>query len=166
MKASCFDAFLFVTYKKGMGIGKSFCTIIKGDLCKDKFEKIMLVSSAVVRPKRRLKYYWKVWWYKFKKKLGVEQKNVGSEDYRNLSDNMKKVFCNIVNTHLEDFLPQICARVLIVFGKNDETTPLYMAKILHEKIVDSQLEILEGAGHFCFYDRRTKFVSLMKNFLS
>ncbi len=150
-------------------LGHSFggrVAILISALCKEKVQKLLLVASAGVKPRRKFKYYAKICGYKIKKRFCKNLTNCGSEDYRALDDDMKKVFCNIVNTHLDDFLSQIEAKTLIVFGKDDVVTPIYMAKTLHKKIRNSQLQILNGAGHFCFDDRRAKFVVLMKEFLN
>ena len=78
---------------------------------------------------------------------------------------MKKTFVSIVNTPLEEYCPQIVARTLIVFGERDSETPVYMAKRLNRLIKNSELVILEGAGHFVFVDREMAFVMVTKNFL-
>jgi len=71
----------------------------------------------------------------------------------------------VVNTHLDDFLPFVRAKTLIVFGKDDKVTPAYMAKRFKRKIKNSQLVLLEGAGHFCYVDRKIEFVSQLEKFL-
>ena len=90
---------------------------------------------------------------------------MGSEDYRNLGYDMQKTFKNIVNTHLNDFLPDVKAKTLIIFGEKDEVTPIYMARTLKRKIKDSELVVIKNAGHFCFNDNRYLFVKTLKEFL-
>ena len=68
--------------------------------------------------------------------------------------------------YLDDFLPFIRAKTLIVFGENDKVTPIYMAKKLHKKIKSSKLEIMQDAGHFCFVDKRVEFLTLLAEFLN
>lgn len=128
-------------------------------------QKLVLIDSAGLKPKRNLRYYFKVFNYKIRKKLKLDVKNCGSGDYKNLSNDMKQIFVSIVNTHLDDFLPFICAETLILFGKNDATTPIYMAKKLHKKIKNSKLVIIDDAGHFPFLDRRIEFVSQIEDFI-
>ena len=124
-----------------------------------------MIDSAGLKPKRGLGYYKKVWVYKLKRKLHLDVSNYGSCDYRALDENMKKVFKSVVNTHLDDFLPFVRAKTLIVFGKDDKVTPAYMAKRFKRKIKNSQLVLLEGAGHFCYVDRKIEFVSQLEKFL-
>ncbi len=155
--------------KKYNLIGHSFggrIAIIVSVLCKEETQKVVLVDSAGLKPKRSLNYYIKVYTYKIKKKLGMNVSKYGSCDYLALDDGMKKVFNSIVNTHLEDFLPCITAKTLIIYGKNDDVTPIYMAKRLNKKIKNSSLFLLEDAGHFCFVDRRYEFLAQIVPFLN
>ena len=150
-------------------IGHSFggrIAIVLAVLCKDEVQKVVLVDSAGLKPRRNVCFYAKVCIYKIRKKLGLDVSNFGSDDYKNLPAGMKKIFNNIVTTHLDDFLPYIQKPTLIVFGKNDKETPLYMAKKLHKNIKHSQLVILEDAGHFSFIDRRLEFLMTLQNFLN
>lgn len=149
-------------------IGHSFggrVAILLSVLCKNQVEKLVLVDSAGLKPRRSLAYWYRVWIYKFRKRFGLNVSNMGSCDYLALDKNMRRIFNNIVTTHLDDFLPCIKAKVLIIFGKDDITTPIYMAKRFKRKIKNSHIVILENAGHFCFVDRKIEFVCQLKNFI-
>jgi pimeloyl-ACP methyl ester carboxylesterase len=52
-----------------------------------------------------------------------------------------------------------------VFGKEDRTTPLYMAKKLNQKIKNSKLIIIEDAGHFAFAEKPWLFNVYLKECL-
>lgn len=127
--------------------------------------KLMLIDSAGMKPKRKISYYFRVFTYKLLKIFGNYSKNVGSSDYNQLSNDMKKTFVSIVNTHLEEYCLQISALTTIVYGANDEETPIYMAKKMHKLIKNSTLHIIDGAGHFVFIDREIAFVEIINNFL-
>jgi len=149
-------------------IGHSFggrVSIIVAILCKLETQKLVLVDSAGLRPRRRFKRFFKVTKYKIKKHFGKDVSGYGSLDYRKLSTNMKKVFVNVVNTHLDEFLPFIKQPTMILFGRNDKETPVYMAKKFERKIKNSKLILVENAGHFCFLDKKIEFVTELKNFL-
>ncbi|MBR1890321.1 MAG: alpha/beta hydrolase [Clostridia bacterium] len=149
-------------------IGHSFggrVAILVATLCKTGTEKLVLIDSAGVKPRRGPKYHLKVWTYKIRKKLGLDVSKYGSSDYRNLSDEMKPVFNNIVSTHLDEFLPLVKAQTLIIFGEKDKTTPLYMAKKLHKKIKQSELVIIKDAGHFCFAERHLEVLAIIRHFI-
>ena len=127
--------------------------------------KCILIDSAGLKPKRGIKYYCKLYFYKFAKRLGFMFNNAGSSDYKALSNEMKKVFVSIVNQNLDDYLPLIKKQTLIIFGENDKETPVYMAKKLHKNIIGSRLEIIKGAGHFCFLDNLMTVYRLVDEFL-
>lgn len=158
----------FLQIEKFNLIGHSFggrVAILVATLCRQKTKKLVLVDSAGIKPKRGVRYHLKVLAYKIRKKLHLNLKDYGSEDYKKLSPEMKGIFVSIVNTHLDSFLPMIEAKTLIVFGKQDKTTPIYMAKTLHKRIKDSQLYIMKNAGHFCFMEKKISFVSAIEKFL-
>lgn len=150
-------------------IGHSFggrVAIIVSALRKDIVNKLVLVASAGMKPKRKLSYYLRVYSYKTLKYFGFYPHFSGSSDYAKLDEGMKRTFSSIVNTHLEEYCQLIEADTLIVFGKEDTETPIYMAKRLNKLIKNSHLELLDHAGHFCFLDRGLKFSALLCNFLT
>lgn len=117
----------------------------------------VLCGCAGLKPKRGIGYHFKVLNYKMRKKLGLNTSKYGSNDYKMLSDDMKKVFNEVVNQDLKDYCPLIKAPCLIIFGQKDRETPVYMAKKLHKKITNSHLCILPDAGHFAFIDSQLSF---------
>ena len=78
---------------------------------------------------------------------------------------MRQSYTKIVNTHQDGELDAIKNKTLIIFGKEDKSTPLYMAKKLNQKIKNSKLIIIEGAGHFAFIDKPQLFNVYLKEFL-
>ena len=124
----------------------------------------ILVDSAGMKPKRTLKYHMQICKYKFFKKLGKDVSKFGSKDFQMLSPKMKKVFSNIVNLFLEDYAKKINCKTLIVWGKDDKETPLYMAKRLNKLVKNSGLEVIPNAGHFPFFDAPLKFYNLLEEF--
>lgn len=149
-------------------IGHSFggrVAILVSSLRKDLVDKLVLIASAGMKPKRKLSYFANVFCYKCLKFLGCAPKNAGSNDYKQLSPAMQKTFVNVVNAHLEEYCPYIEAKTLIIFGENDDQTPVYMAKRLNKLIKTSKLCILKHAGHFCFIERQIKVCYLLQNFL-
>lgn len=149
-------------------IGHSFggrVAILIASLSPGMTNKLMLIDSAGIKPKRKISYYFNVFSYKLLKFFGYFPQNSGSRDYCNLSENMKATFVSIVNTHLEEYCAQIDAPTAIIYGAKDEETPVYMAKKLHKFIKNSELYIVDGAGHFVFLDREIAFVEIAKSFL-
>ncbi len=155
--------------KKCNIIGHSFggrVAILAASKKSELVNNLILVGSAGMKPKRKFRYYIRVFKYKLSKFFGRKSKNSGSKDYNALSDNMKKTFVSIVSTHLERYCRDISAPTLIVFGENDTETPIYMAKRLKKLIKNSSLHILPHAGHFCFQERQMQFNRLLTDFLT
>lgn len=148
-------------------LGHSFggrIAVLLGALCPDLVHSLVLVDSAGLKPKRSIKYFLKVYSYKIQKHFGHEVKNAGSTDYQNLPEEQKKVFVRIVNTYLDPFCRKIKAPTLIIYGKNDHDTPIYMAKKFKKYVHGSKLILLEDAGHFCFLDSPLLFYKSVKEF--
>lgn len=113
-------------------------------------EKIVIISSPLLKPYRGIKYYSKVYLYKIKKKLKMKNNNGGSNDYKNCSKEMKSFFINIVNTYYKKDLKSIEIPVLLLWGNKDEKVSLLQAKKIHKRIKNSDLYILKG-DHFAYF---------------
>lgn len=68
----------------------------------------------------------------------------GSEDYLKAKENLRKTLVNIVEENLEPELAKIKTKTLIIWGRDDHTTPLWQGKLMHQLIKNSQLRIIDG----------------------
>ena len=129
--------------------------------------KLVLTGCAGLKPKFSLKKFLNKSAFNFLKNFIKKEKlsMFYSKDYNSLSPVMKESFKKIVNEHLDYTLPKINNQTLIIFGKNDKETPLYMAKRLNEGIKNSTLRVILDAGHFCFIDKPYEFNYITKEFL-
>ncbi|WP_252313015.1 alpha/beta fold hydrolase [Sinobaca sp. H24] len=141
--------------------------------------KVILVDSAGVLPKRTFKYYYKVYTYKTLKKLlklplinKYEQSimarvkgKVGSSDYKDVSGVMQQTFVKVVNEDLTHHMPDIKVPVLLVWGENDEATPVADGKRMEELIPDAGLVVLKRAGHYSYLDNLNEFIVIIDHFL-
>jgi pimeloyl-ACP methyl ester carboxylesterase len=146
--------------------------------------KIILCDSAGIKPKKNVKIYSKIYSYKllkiFKKpllflsniifpylneKLKNYYQNVGSSDYKKLSNNMKKTFSNIVNEDLTKYLNFINIETLIIWGKQDKDTPISDAYVMNKMIKNSHLEILDNAMHYPFLEKPVNFAKILDKYL-
>lgn len=168
--------------EKAVFIGHSLggkLSIILGSKYPELIEKIVLIDSAGLIPKRGLKYYFKVYsfkslrwayknlffWHNNQERLERFYKKFGSDDYRDSSGIMRKILVKVVNENLKPLLKDIKAPTLIIWGDKDEDTPLYMGKTMEQEIKDSGLVVFEGAGHYSYLDDYNKFVAVIKAFL-
>jgi 3-oxoadipate enol-lactonase len=82
----------------------------------------------------------------------------------------KQSLCNTLHALAErketcDQLPEINIPVLIMVGKEDKITPIAAAQQMHEKILNSKLEIIQHAGHLSNLENPTAFNTHLMNFL-
>lgn len=130
---------------------------------KEYVDGIVLVDSAGLKPIPSLVKKIKVMRYKKAKKSGKDVSKFGSKDYLSLPESMKSVFVKVVNTFFDDKLKDIFCPVLIIWGKKDDQTPLYMARRLKRKIKGSMLILLDG-GHFAYAENNIKFNLILGEF--
>lgn len=133
---------------------------------------LCLVDSAGLKPRRSLIYYYKIFKFKVVKKIAKKLKNYeniiskyGSNDYKVLSSIMKDTFKKVVKEDLSYDAKFITKQAIIVWGRNDRDTKLYMAKKLSRLIVNSRLFILEDAGHFSYLDKPQEFLIILDTFV-
>lgn len=67
---------------------------------------------------------------------------------------------------VRDYLEQIEQPTLIICGEEDRMTPLRFSEFLHEKIPNSQLNIIPDAGHMVMLEQPVMVAKLIKGFLN
>jgi pimeloyl-ACP methyl ester carboxylesterase len=164
-------------------VGHSFggkLAIILSSKYPDLFQRVVLIDSAGLIPKRTLKYHIRVKGFKLLKKLYTtlvfwEDKDkrmeklyrkFGSDDYQNSTGIMRKILVRVVNENLEPILRDIKAPTLLIWGDKDDATPLYMGHIMEKEIKDSGLVVFEGAGHYSYLDDYHRFTRIMEAFFN
>lgn len=142
--------------------------------------KLVLVDAAGVKPRRSIKYYFKVYTFKLGRKfweliLGKDKaaKRVeamrasrGSSDYNGASPQMRRILSKVVNEDLCNLAPSIKAPTLLIWGENDTATPLSDAKKLEKLIPDSGLVCFQGCGHYSFLDNPYLFSAVLRSFIN
>ena len=149
----------------GHSFGGRIITTLLG-YYKYKFSNIILLNSAGIKPKRTILKKLKNSYYKLLQKLGnllpkklkSKWKNYlfnkfASTDYKNLNDNMKITFKNVINEDLTPYLKNIKTKALIIWGDKDDATPIKDAYTFNKYIKDSELIILKNATHFSYLEQ-------------
>ena len=133
--------------------------------------KNMLLTGSAGLKKKSFKVIIKERIYKLQKflsKLNLYSKNKllcrGSDDYKNLSEVMKKTFVNIVNYDQTKLLAKINVPTLLVWGKLDKQTPFYFTKIFKKHIKDCEVVSFDGLGHFAYLQKPNTFIQIIKKF--
>jgi pimeloyl-ACP methyl ester carboxylesterase len=62
---------------------------------------------------------------------------------------------------LADLLPQIQAPVRIVAGAEDQVVPPVNAEFLHQRLPHSRVDLIAGAGHFCWEEKPAEYAALV-----
>lgn len=145
-------------------------------------DKVIITGGAGMKPKRSPGFYFRKYLAKTLKapflvfpgnarEKALEKlrstrlwKSLGSSDYQELSGVMRQTFVKLVTEYLEPCLPGIPHEVLLLWGSNDEITPLYQAKRMEQGLKNSALVVIDNAGHYAFLDRPRHFASIAKAF--
>ena len=142
-------------------------------------DKLILIDAAGVKPRRGLRYYFKVYAFKFSRRImqltmGKEaaarkieegRRRNGSADYAAASPRMRAVLSKVVNHDLRRVMPSIKAPTLLIWGENDTATPMRDARIMERLIPGAALVSFPGCGHYSFLDNPRQFAAVMSSFL-
>lgn len=147
---------------------------------RNQVSKLILVDAAGVKPKRSLKYYFKVYSFKAMKrlmqllygkgkaaaKIEAQRAKRGSADYASASPKMRAILSRCVNEDLCSVMPSIKAPTLLIWGENDTATPMRDARIMERLIPDAGLVSFPGCGHYSFLDNPHQFAAVLNSFLN
>lgn len=164
-------------------VGHSFggrISIILSNKYPDMVDRMVLIDAAGIIPKRSAKYYFKVYsfkamrtvyntlffWVDKEKRLKRFYEKFGSQDYRDAGGVMRQVLVKTVNEDLRPLLPGIKASTLLIWGRDDTATPVYMGEIMEREIPDSGLVVLEDAGHYSYVDQYSSFRAVIRSFFN
>lgn len=142
-------------------------------------DKLILVDAAGIKPKRSLNYYRKVYTFKAikrlmyliygrveaERRLDARRAKAGSSDYASASPMMRRILSKVVNEDLTDRLELIKAPTLLIWGENDNATPLVDAQKMEKLIPDAGLVSFPGCGHYSFLDNPGQFAAVLRSFL-
>jgi pimeloyl-ACP methyl ester carboxylesterase len=75
-----------------------------------------------------------------------------SSDFLATSGVMRETFIRIVNEDLSEYAKRVQAPTLLIWGEDDQDTPLWQAKRLEQLIPDAGLVIYPRAGHYSYLE--------------
>ena len=147
------------------------------------FSKLVFTGAAGIRPPRGFGYYRRVYTFKlmkhcakvppivwlfklFGKDIKARIASAGSADYRALPEAMRGTFSRVVNEDLSPLLKHIRNATLLLWGANDQDTPLWMAQRMEKDIPDCGLVVFRDAGHYAFLDKFGDFIVIVNHFLN
>ena len=151
------DGFYLAGHSFGGGVSAAFVAHNPGIV-----KKLVLIDSAIARKERlglrqaaaKIMAGGKELFLKlpFADKLRpmaekLVYKIAGAHDYQKTSGIMRQTFKNILGEDLISAADFIKIPVLIIWGRDDSSTPLEDAFILEKKIPGAKLKIIDGCGH-------------------
>lgn len=157
--------------KKPILIGHSFGGKISlAYASKYEVEKLILFASPFKKGVEKLSTKTKI--LKFAKKVpglnkleGFAKKHIGSTDYKQASDMMRKILVETVNLDIREDVKKITCPTFIFWGTNDEAVPVKDAKELESLIKDAGLVVYEGCSHYAYLEMLPQVVKVIKIFL-
>ncbi len=85
----------------------------------------------------------------------------GSADYLKASPIMRQTLINVVNQDLLTYAERVSLPTILIWGDEDQDTPLWMGKKLESAMPDAALIVHETAGHYAYLDFPDKTASIM-----
>ena len=141
--------------------------------------KIVLLDAAGLIPKKSFKQKFRAKSFKVIKAvltlpvikkfsgslLDKARRHYGSADYNAAPEVLRKTLVSLVNTDIREVLPNINCPTLLIWGENDNATPLSDAKIIESLVKDAGLCVIKGTGHFSFVERPFEANAIINSFI-
>ena len=96
---------------------------------------------------------------------GFAKNHMGSRDYKNASEIMKKILVNVVNEDLSKCAKKINVPTLLIWGDRDTEAPVEDAKELEKIIPDAGLIVLPNSTHYAYLENLPQVINILNNFL-
>ena len=125
---------------------------------------MVLTGAAGIKEPLSLHQKFKILFYKGLKRLHVPCV-MGSADYQNASEIMKKILVMAIHEDFTSRLSTILVPTLLIWGERDQQTPLWMARKMNEQLPMSYLLVLQGDDHFAFYHQQQRFLAILDAYL-
>ena len=93
------------------------------------------------------------------------QDRAGSADYRAAQGVLREAFVKIVNDDLRPLLPEVKCPVLLVYGDQDDATPLWMGQVMEQEMPEAGLAVFEGDDHYAYWHQADRFNRVLDVFL-
>jgi len=96
---------------------------------------------------------------------GVAKKHIGSRDYKNASEFMRKILVEHVNLDITEDVKKIKSPTLIIWGEQDQEVPVERAYELEKLIPDAGVIVYDGCTHYAYLERLNQTINILKIFL-
>lgn len=96
---------------------------------------------------------------------GTVKKYIGSTDYKNASEMMRKILVEHVNLDLTSELKNVKCSTLLIWGTNDQAVDYEDALELEKSIKDCGLVTYEGCTHYAYLERLQQTINVLNSFI-
>lgn len=90
-------------------------------------------------------------------------KTIGSDML--IAEHMQETFKRVVTDDVTADAAKLTLPTLLIYGEDDESTPVWYGEQFHQLMPGSTLEVLPGAGHFVHLDRPDAVERALREFL-
>ena len=90
---------------------------------------------------------------------------LGAEDYANAGP-LRGTFVKVVSRDLRELLPRVAAPTLLLWGADDDATPVSDGEVMQQLIPNARLIVFPGAGHFSYLERTAETCAALDHFLA
>ncbi len=139
-------------------------------------KKLILMSAAGIRDREKAKKIISkiiaktgktaLFWLPKSKKEQIQKKfygSIGSD--LNTVPHMKETYKKTVAQDVQADATQISIPTLLIYGENDDSTPVEYGKIYNEIIKDSKLVVIPNSGHHVHQDQTKQVANLIQDFI-
>ena len=88
---------------------------------------------------------------------------IGSDLF--VAEHLQETFKEIITDDVTDDATRVCQPTLLIYGSDDDATPVSYGKKFNEKIRGSELVVVNEAGHFLHQTDSKEVISLIKKFM-
>ena len=137
-----------------------------------KYRTKKVIGLACPFKKQIVKLSFKTKALKFAKKIpvlnkleGFAKKHIGSTDYKNASEMMRKIMVLTVNTDITEDVKKIKCPTLLIWGTNDLQVSIDDAYELEKLIKDCGVVVYDGCTHYAYLERLDQTLRVIKSFI-
>ena len=95
---------------------------------------------------------------------GFAKRHIGSKDYREASDFMRKILVEHVNLDVSLDAKKIICPTLLIWGTLDKAVPIERAYELEKLISDAGVVVYEGCTHYAYLERLGQTINVLRSF--
>lgn len=135
-----------------------------------KVKKLILFGSPFKRKIEKLSFKTKV--LKSLKNVpglnkleGFAKKHIGSRDYKDASDMMRKIMVEHVNLDITDEVKKIKCSAILIWGTMDAAVPIEDAYELEKIMNDAAVVPYEGCSHYAYLERLEQTINIIRSFI-